>query len=82
MGGAHAALSRCADTRKTAATDHDGSSMLRDIGMCVLFIVGATLVMWLGFMVVYSKLPVPSKWRVVVLSLSHTIAIQRMEKLV
>ena len=50
----------------------------------MLFIVGATLVMWLGFMVVYSKLPVPSKWRVVVymISLSHTIAIQRMEKLV
>lgn len=44
-----------------AATDHtvhhqQDRSVLRDVLQCVLFIGGMSLVMWIGFMVVYNQL--------------------------
>ena len=58
------AASLCSDTGQAATVKQDGSdgsSMLRDIGQCVLFIGGVSLVMWIGFMVVYSQLTLPSE---------------------
>ena len=68
VGGA---ASLCSDTSQATQLQDgsDGSSMLRDIGQCVLFIGGVSLVMWIGFMIVYTQLPLPSELLQAILTL-------------
>ena len=68
VGGA---ASLCSDTSQATKLQDgsDGSSMLRDIGQCVLFIGGVSLVMWIGFMIVYTQLPLPSELLQAILTL-------------
>ena len=70
VGGA---ASLCSDTSQAKVSQlqdgSDGSSMLRDIGQCVLFIGGVSLVMWIAFMIIYTQLPLPSELLQAILTL-------------